>query len=282
MLEQTPTALEGAPVASPGDAAVLKVAQLRKQYAETLAVDRLSFALLSGEVLGLVGPNGAGKTTTMRSIAGIIAPTAGSITVAGFDLQQDPIEAKRRLAYVPDDPRLFEALTVWEHLSFIAQVYRAGDWQPRAEQILQRLELLDRRDTIAQELSRGMRQKVAIACAMLHQPRLLMLDEPMTGLDPRGIRTMKAMLHEQAEQGAGVIVSSHLLPLVEDMCTHLLILHRGECHFVGSVQGARSAICGNEEGGTLEELFFRITEGAAETKGSTEAPSSAASEPGSA
>src|ERR1700742_623010 len=154
--------------------------------------------VMPGQILGLLGPNGAGKTTTMRAICGVIPPTHGQLLVAGHDIVRDPIPAKRQLAYVPDDPRLFDSLTVWEHLVFIASAYRVNDFQPRAEQLLGQFELTEKRDALASELSRGMRQKVAICCAYLYQPKAILFDEPLTGLDPRGIRTMKSSVLESA------------------------------------------------------------------------------------
>ena len=170
---------------------MIQVVDYHKLYRQTVAVAGISFEVQPGQILGLLGPNGAGKTTTMRAIAGIIPPTKGSLIVAGKDVVLDPVGAKRELAYVPDDPKLFEALTVWEHLLFIADAYRIADWQPVAQRLLEQFELVEKRNTPAQELSRGMRQKVAIACAYLHDPKAILFDEPLTGLDPHGIRTMK-------------------------------------------------------------------------------------------
>lgn len=234
-----------------------------KSYKDTAAVDRLSFEVSPGDVLALVGPNGAGKTTTMRSIAGIIPPSAGRITVAGFDVAKQPVQAKSCLAYVPDDPKLFDALTVDEHLEFTAAAYSVNDYQPKAEALLARFELAEHRRKPAIELSRGMRQKVAICCAYLHDPSLVMLDEPLTGLDPRGIRTMKDTIVERAKAGAAVIVSSHLLQLVEGLCTKLLILHKGKRVFFGNIAEAREVFGGGTGPGadnSLEEVFFRATE----------------------
>ena len=241
---------------------ILDVVDYHKAYGGLVAVDGLSFAVGGGEVVGLLGPNGAGKTTTMRAIAGVIPPTRGQLAVDGFDVSTHPVEAKRRLAYVPDDPKLFETLTVFEHLRFVASAYEVPDWAPAAEALLARFELAEKRDTLAQELSRGMRQKVAICCAYLHRPRLIMLDEPLTGLDPRGIRTMKQSLLEQAAAGNAVVISSHLLSLVEDLCTHLLIVNRGRRLFFGRTDEARTAFAGVQEDASLEEVFFRATESA--------------------
>ncbi|MBX7258462.1 MAG: ABC transporter ATP-binding protein [Candidatus Hydrogenedentes bacterium] len=239
---------------------MISVSGFNKTYRDTVAVGDLSFEVKPGDILGLVGPNGAGKTSTLRSIAGIIPPTAGQLIVAGHDIVNDPIAAKMRLAYVPDDPKLFDTLTVWEHLDFVASAYRVADWKGKGERLLGQFELEEKRNTMAQELSRGMRQKVAICCAYLHEPQVILFDEPHTGLDPRGIRTMKNSILERVENGASVVVSSHILELVEDMCTHLLILHKGKRLFFGKLEEARAAFAGVGDA-SLEELFFKATEG---------------------
>ncbi len=244
-----------------GDNLLIHVHNYHKQYRETVAVEGLSFEVRAGNVLGLVGPNGAGKTTTLRAICGIITPTLGELSVAGYDVQEDPVPAKQQLAYVPDDPKLFDTLTIWEHLKFIASAYRVDDYETKANELLNAFELEEKRDTIAMELSRGMRQKVAICCAYLHDPRIILFDEPLTGLDPRGIRTLKSSIAERAKSGAAVIISSHLLSLVEDLCSHLLILHHGKRLFFGSVDEARREFDAMEGDASLEEVFFRATEG---------------------
>jgi ABC-2 type transport system ATP-binding protein len=241
---------------------VIQVVDFHKTYGQTVAVAGLSFSVEPGQILGLLGPNGAGKTTTMRAISGIIPATQGSLAVAGHDVASHPVAAKRALAYVPDDPKLFEALTVWEHLEFIAAAYGTPEWIADAERLLQQFELTEKRNTLAQELSRGMRQKVAICCAYVHRPQAILVDEPLTGLDPRGIRTMKQSLKARAANGAAIVISSHLLALVEDLCTHLLILHRGQRLFFGRVAEARQAFASVSEGSSLEEVFFHVTEGA--------------------
>ena len=240
---------------------MIRVEDFYKVYGQTVAVEGLTFEVLPAQVLGLLGHNGAGKTTTMRAIAGIIPPTRGRLLVNGHDVVTPPVEAKQKLAYVPDDPRLFEALTVGEHMEFIASVYRVTDWRDRAAALLAQFELTDKRDTPAGELSRGMRQKVAICCAYLYEPSAVLFDEPLTGLDPRGIRTMKDSVRRRAAAGAAVVVSSHLLALVEDLCTPLLILHRGRRLFFGPMNEARSAVAEMSADASLEELFFRLTEG---------------------
>jgi ABC-2 type transport system ATP-binding protein len=239
---------------------LIQVIDFHKAYRETVAVAGLSFEVAAREILGLVGPNGAGKTTTLRALAGIIPPTQGRLLLCGHDIVKDAIAAKRQTAYVPDDPRLFEALTVWEHLEFVAAAYRVDDYQRKGAELLKQLRLEEKRNTLAQELSRGMRQKLAIACAYLFDPQVILFDEPLTGLDPRGIRDMKDSIRQRAEAGAAVIVSSHLLALVEDVCSNLLILDRGRRLFFGRMDEARAAFADLGSNASLEEVFFRATE----------------------
>lgn len=244
---------------------MIRVLDYHKVYPTTVAVAGLTFDVPAGAVLGLVGPNGAGKTTTLRALAGIIRPTKGSLSIAGFDLATDAIAAKRELAYVPDDPRLFDALTVWEHLEFMAAAYQVADFAPVATALLEQFELTEKRDALAQELSRGMRQKVAICCAYLHDPKALLFDEPLTGLDPYGIRVLKKSIGDRARAGCAVMVSSHLLSLVEDLCTHLLILNKGRALFHGTLAEAHARYAAVAGGSSLEDLFFRATEQTAPT-----------------
>jgi len=239
---------------------MIQVQNYEKSYRDTVAVRGISFEVAAGSVLGVVGPNGAGKTTTMRALAGIIPPTKGRLTIAGHDIVADPIAAKNQLAFIPDEPQLFDVLTVWEHLEFTASVYRVDNFFQAANELLEKFELTDKRNTIAQELSRGMRQKVAICCGYLHQPKAIIFDEPLTGLDPRGIRTLKASIRERAAAGAAVMVSSHLLDLIGDLCSHLLILHRGASLFQGPIAEAKSRLESVSEDASLEEIFFQFTE----------------------
>jgi ABC-2 type transport system ATP-binding protein len=211
-----------------------------------------------GEVLGLVGPNGAGKTTTLRCLSGIIAPSGGTVLVAGHDIQKDPVPAKRALAFIPDEPHLFDYLTVEEHLRFIARLYGVRDAASRIPPLLAELELTEKQRTLPAELSRGMRQKLAIACGLLHDPSVLMLDEPLTGLDPAGMRRMRATIAERARMGAAVVLSSHLLHLVEELCTKLLIVRRGRCAEYGTLAeiiGRRPDLIGR----SLEDVFLTLT-----------------------
>ena len=247
--------------------AILSVSDYHKDYGSTYAVRGLSFHVAAGQILGLIGRNGAGKTTTLRAIAGIIPPTEGSIQVCGFDLQNEPLQAKQRFAYVPDSPALFDLLTVREHLEFTAITYGLSDFENKSDQLLDRFELTDKRDTITQELSRGMKQKVGLCCAYLHQPELILFDEPLTGLDPRGIRTLKDSIEEVASEGRAVVISSHLLSLVDDMCSDLLILDQGKQKYFGPIEELRAAFPEVNESASLEDIFFQATEGEHDSRG---------------
>ncbi len=240
--------------------AMLVVRNLTKRFEDRVAVDGLAFEVRAGEVLGLVGPNGAGKTTTLRCIAGILQPDAGGIAIGGIDASADPIEAKRRLGLVPDEPHLFARLSVWEHLELAARLYDVANWQPLARALLDELELTERRDTLAEALSRGMRQKVAVASALIHAPSLLMLDEPLVGLDPRGIRTLFATLRRHAGAGHAVVMSSHLLGQIENHCTRFLILRAGAKLFHGSKAEIAALLPAMRHDASLEEIFFGATE----------------------
>lgn len=246
---------------------MIEVEQYTKLYGQTVAVNSLSFTAPSGEVLGLVGPNGAGKTTTLRALAGILQPTSGTIRIDGIDLKTDPVAAKSRLAFIPDEPQLFDYLTVNEHLRFIARLYGVGDADTRIPQLLAELELTAKRDALPPELSRGMKQKLAIACGLLHQPSVVLLDEPLTGLDPVGIRRMKETIVARAREGAVVVLSSHLLHLVEELCTRLLVIRRGEVVAIGTIEEIVSARP-ELRGQTLEEVFIALT-GGNDTESST-------------
>jgi ABC-2 type transport system ATP-binding protein len=223
------------------------------------AVDDLSLDAASGEIVGLIGPNGAGKTTTLRSVAGILRPTSGRITIDGHDIVDDPIAAKRRLAFMPDEPHLFEYLTVQEHLRLIARLYGVDDFDARVGALLGELELTGKERSLPGELSRGMRQKVVIACGLIRQASTLLFDEPLTGLDPVGIRRMRQTIVSRARAGACVLVSSHLLHLVQEICTRVVIMDRGRKIADGTVAELASRADLAEAGSTLEQIFMRVT-----------------------
>ena len=239
---------------------MITVTNFSKQYQGFTAVKNLSFSVEPGQILGLVGPNGAGKTTTLRTLCGIIPPTSGQLLVAGNDIVQSPIAAKQNIGYIPDDPRLFDAMTVWEHLAFTAAAYKITDFEQSAEALLTSFELSHKRDTMVHNLSRGMRQKVAIACAFLHDPKVILFDEPLTGLDPQGIRGIQQAIRERAEAGAAIIISSHLLSLFESLCTHIMVLNHGECRRFATMSDMLSEVGDTNNTSALEEAYFSITQ----------------------
>ncbi|MEK0451164.1 MAG: hypothetical protein RL088_3432 [Verrucomicrobiota bacterium] len=228
---------------------------LTKLYGDFTAVNDLSFVVHPGEVLGLVGPNGAGKTTTLRCLAGIIPATKGSVSIDGHNIADDPLAAKQALSFFADEPRLFDYLTVRQHLEFTARLYQVADAKERGMKLLEDLDMADKADLLTTELSRGMKQKVALACGFLHQPRVMFFDEPLTGLDPLAIRRTKDLLVAQArERGVAIIISSHLLHLLEEVCSHVLIVKRGAKVAHGTLAEIRNA----HNGAALEEIFVRL------------------------
>ncbi len=242
----------------------LAVQQLTRTYAGPAgstftAVDSLSFDLGGGEIVGLIGPNGAGKTTTLRSLAGILRPTSGHVIVDGHDVVADAIAAKRRLAFMPDEPHLFEYLTVEEHLRLVARLYQVDDFDRRARALIEELELAGKERSLPGELSRGMRQKVVIACGLVRDASILLFDEPLTGLDPVGIRRMRQTIVARGRAGACVLVSSHLLHLVEEICTRVIIMNHGKKIADGTVAelASRDDLAGAES--NLEQIFLRVT-----------------------
>ena len=241
--------------------AMIQVQSFCKAYESAVAVEQLTFRVAPGEILGLIGPNGAGKTTTMRALAGIIPFSSGTLSVAGYDVVRQPVQVKQCTAYVADDPQLFNDLTVGQHLAFVASVYGVGDWQTEMGELLQQFELATRVDCRASDLSRGMRQKLALACAYLYRPAALLLDEPMTGLDPQGIRMLKQSLKVRAAAGSAVIISSHLLAMVEDICSHVLILKSGRQTFYGTIGQLRDRFADDQQQSSLEDIFFLAVEG---------------------
>lgn len=241
---------------------MIRVENFHKAYDQTIAVRGISFEVQPGEVMGLIGPNGAGKTTTLRALAGILPASRGQLEVAGYDIAKSPLEAKRQLAYIPDEPQLFQDLTVAEHLAFAAAAYQVPNADTIASELIHEFQLERKQQTPVGDLSRGMKQKLAVCAGYLHNPRAIFFDEPLTGLDPHGIRTLKQSMRTRAAGGAAVIVSSHLLAMVEDICTHVLILSEGEQRFFGPIGDVRQQFGMGSHDVSLEEIFFRATNAA--------------------
>jgi len=248
------------PILSPADVpALIEANGLTKLYGDFPAVTDLSFSVRPGEVIGLVGPNGAGKTTTLRCLSGIIPMTRGSVRICGRDLATETIEAKRRVAFFSDEPRLFDYLTVEQHLNFTARIYGVANYRELARSLLEELEIADKTDKLPGELSRGMKQKLAIACGLLHSPEVIFFDEPLTGLDPIGIRRMKDSILKRSRAGAAILISSHLLHLLEEVCSHVLILKNGRKIIDGTLDEVRQIFSEQSGDASLEEIFFRAT-----------------------
>ncbi len=238
---------------------VISVERLHRTYGEVTAVDDLSFTVEAGEIVGLIGPNGAGKTTTLRSMAGILRPTSGRVLVAGCDMVLAPEQAKRQLAFMPDEPHLFEYMTVEEHLRLIGRLYGVPDVMTRAQPLIDELELRGKERSLPSELSRGMRQKVIIACGLVRSPTVLLFDEPLTGLDPIGMRRMRDTITRRAREGAAILLSSHLLPLVQEVCTRVIIMNRGRKVADGSVSDLAARVNPVNAGSSLEDIFLHVT-----------------------
>jgi len=237
----------------------LALEHLRRTFGDFVAVDDLSFTVGPREIVGLIGPNGAGKTTTLRALAGILRPTSGHVSIDGYDVTGQPIEAKRRLAFMPDEPHLFEYLTVDEHLRLTARLYEIPDVDRRAPPLLQELELDGKAGALPGELSRGMRQKVVIACGLIRDATTLLFDEPLTGLDPLGIRRMRETILARSRAGAAVLLSSHMLHLVEEICTRVIIMDRGRKIADGTFEELATRADLAAAGSSLEQIFLRVT-----------------------
>ncbi len=240
---------------------MIEIQNLRKAYEGHQAVKDLSFTVADGEVLGLVGPNGAGKTTTMRCITGIIPADGGTVRIGGCDLKTQTLEAKRQMAFVPAEVRLFDHLTVREHLVLFGRLYAGqADYQPMApDSLLEELELDSKKHQLPGALSRGMKQKLMIGCALVHHPRVMIMDEPFTGLDPHAIRAVRTMLTTRAATGTLVLISSHLLGMVEDFMTRVLIIQNGEMVAYGTRAELSATLPQLRADADLEDIFIEIT-----------------------
>lgn len=230
---------------------MLKVNNITKSYNKTTAISDVSFTIEDGQIAVLAGPNGAGKSTTIESIAGLLR-YEGSIEVCGHNNKS--IEGKRLLGYIPEIPALFPLLTVYEHIEFMAHAYGIKDYKQEAERLLTMYELWDKKDKYGTELSKGMMQKVSICCCLITQPRVILIDEPMIGLDPKAIKITKNLISEFKEKGASILISTHLLDSVQDLWDRILIMKDGKIVYSRDRKDF-------EQGDTsLEDIFFEVTE----------------------
>jgi ABC-2 type transport system ATP-binding protein len=234
---------------------------LHKRFGDTKAVDGLNLRVPRGLLYAFLGPNGAGKTTSIRMIAGLLRPDAGEVFIEGVPLRDNPSAAKRPLAYVPDDPVLYGKLRPLEYLEFVAALWDlpATASQPRAEELLQTLGLWEKRDDFIESFSRGMKQKMALCAALIHQPTVMLLDEPLTGLDAGAARLVKDILLDFVRRGNTVILTTHILDVAERLAERIGILHAGRLAAEGTLEELRQHA--GETGGTLEDVFLRVTSG---------------------
>lgn len=231
---------------------MLTVFHLTKRYKSVVANYDLNFSVASGEIAVLVGPNGAGKSTAIKCIAGLLR-YEGDIYIEQF--QNKTLDAKRLFGYIPEIPAPFELLTVWEHMEFFGRAYEIENWQPIAEDLLGKMQLLDKKDKLGKELSKGMQQKLSICCALLPKPSVVLFDEPLVGLDPHAIKELKKLILEMKAQGASILISTHMLESVEELWDKVLIMMNGRI----AAMRTKEEIAASSE--NLKDLFFAITEG---------------------
>ena len=238
---------------------MIKLINLTKMYGKLTAVKSINLDVRAGEVFGFLGPNGAGKTTTIKMMAGLLQPTGGSALIGGFDVQQEPLKAKFITGFIPDRPFLYEKLTATECMHFVANLYDMNDPAKRISELLELFGLSDWKGELIENFSHGMKQRLVMASALLHDPKVLVVDEPMVGLDPRGARLVKDIFKDLASRGVTVFMSTHTLEIVEDMCTRVAIINKGEIIAEGSVEDlARLARMENSH---LEPIFLKLTGG---------------------
>jgi ABC-2 type transport system ATP-binding protein len=240
---------------------VIRLTELTKRYGNFTAVDGIELVVPPGELFGLLGPNGAGKTTTIRMIAGILRPTSGTVLVGGIDMQARPLEAKARLGYIPDRPFVYDKLTGGEFLRFAAALYglQGPAVERRMDELLELFELTPWKTELTEAYSHGMRQKLIIAGALVHRPEVIVVDEPMIGLDPRSARLLKELLREFVSRGGTVLMSTHTMEIAEVMCDRIAIVYRGRVAAQGTMAELRQQT--SSEGMSLEDLFLKLTGG---------------------
>jgi ABC-2 type transport system ATP-binding protein len=239
---------------------MIDVRELTKRYGQTTAVDHLSLSVGAGEIFGFLGPNGAGKTTTIRMMMGLLLPSGGTVELGGYDLHAEPLRAKALCGFVPDRPHVYEKLTGAEYLDFTADLYSVDEDAKirRRERLLELFDLAEWRSELAESYSHGMKQRLVMAGALMHAPRILVVDEPTVGMDPRGARLLKRIFRDLAAGGATVFMSTHSLEVAEELCDRVGIIQRGRLIALGTVDELR-AQAGREHQSTLEAVFLHLT-----------------------
>ncbi len=237
----------------------VKLTSVSKRYGDVTAVDYLDLDVKRGEIFGLLGPNGSGKTSTLKMILGLVKPDSGSVNVLGINLEDDPVAVKRKVGYVPESPRVYEFLTGLEFLDFTGDIYgmQPADKKKRIEEFLRALDLEGREGDMINSYSEGMKQKVVIISAIMHRPELLLLDEPLSGLDPKSARIVKDLLRQLASQGGTAIMSTHVLEIAQAMCDRIAIMYEGRLLALGTMEELRGRAKMPESG--LEDIFLKLT-----------------------
>lgn len=238
---------------------MIDLINLTKEYGSFRAVNQLNLSVHAGEIFGFLGVNGAGKTTTLRMLAGILKPTSGSIKIGGFDMQSEPDAAKRITGFIPDRPHLYSKLTAREFLYFISELYEipAQQAENKIEQLLSDYRLKDWQDDLVESFSHGMKQRLATCAALIHNPKVLIVDEPMVGLDPHGSKMLKESFRQYAKDGMAILLSTHSLNVAAELCDRLAIIHRGNIISLGTLKEIREQAGSNQE--DLEQIFLQIT-----------------------
>jgi ABC-2 type transport system ATP-binding protein len=238
---------------------MIEIVQLTKRYGTFTAVNGINLVVPRGELFGFLGPNGAGKTTTMRMVAGILRPSSGTIRIAGIDIAAEPVAAKSRLGFIPDRPFIYEKLTGIEFLRFVAGLYgqEGSAIERRSDELLEAFDLTEWRDELVESYSHGMRQKLIISSAFVHRPEVIVVDEPMVGLDPKAAKTLKDLFREYTRRGHTIMMSTHTLEVAQTMCDRIGIIQKGHIRACGTMDELRTNAERGDEG--LEEIFLRLT-----------------------
>lgn len=239
---------------------MIRIENLTKNFGDFKAVDSLDLHVRQGEIFGFLGPNGAGKTTTVKILSGIMRPSSGRVLIAGYDVDRQPVEAKKCLAYIPDEPFVYPKLTAWEFLRFIGDIYRIpeDEQKKRIPELFEMFDLSGVADGLLEGYSHGMKQKLLIASVLLRRPKAVLFDEPTVGLDPKSIRRFKDLLGEMARDGAAVFMCTHILDMAEKLCTQVGIISGGRLIAKGTVDEIRSAAHSGKES-SLEDIFLKLT-----------------------
>lgn len=234
---------------------MLNIQNYTKRFGDKIAVDDLSLHIAAGEICAFIGHNGAGKTTTLKACCGLLKPDGGTITVNGIDIQKDPIACKKIMAYIPDNPDLYEFLTGCEYLNFVADMYGVSeaDRKARMEALAERLDIKNALPNLISECSHGMKQKIAVIGALIHEPKLILMDEPFVGLDPKAAFDLKTVMRELCAEGGAIFFSTHVLDVAQKLCDKVAIIRNGKL----VADGTTDEVCGNE---SLEDVFLELEE----------------------